>query len=113
VLRKVTFHIGNFFYFVIRPNILVGVEDLESLYKKWYFEFVIDHIEQKTHFQPHIRIDCVRIHFQPLPDHGDGFSSNGIDGRNAWFAGRSYDISNCVILPTHDMQHIGFKKISL
>ncbi len=57
MLRKVTFHIGNFFYFGIRPNVLVGVEDLESMYKKWYFEFVIDHIEQMRHFQPHIRID--------------------------------------------------------
>ncbi|CAF4521427.1 unnamed protein product, partial [Rotaria magnacalcarata] len=29
----------------MRPNILVGVEDGESMYKKWYFEVVIDHIE--------------------------------------------------------------------
>jgi hypothetical protein len=83
------------------------------MYKKWYFEFVIDHIEQMRHFQPHIRIDWVRIYFQPLPDRGDGFSANGIDGRNVWFVGRAYDVSNRLILPTHDIQHIGFKKIML
>jgi ryanodine receptor 2 len=103
----------------MRPNILVGVEDGESMYKKWYFEVVIDHIEQVTHVQPHIRIGWATTHFQPSPGHGDGFSANGIgdntysygfDGRNVWFAGRSYDVSNRVILPTDNMQHIGFKK---
>jgi len=103
----------------MRPNILVGVEDGESMYKKWYFEVVIDHIEQVTHVQPHIRIGWATTHFQPSPGHGDGFSSNGIgdntysygfDGRNVWFAGRAYDVSNRIILPTDNMQHIGFKK---
>ncbi|CAF1664754.1 unnamed protein product, partial [Adineta ricciae] len=103
----------------MRPNILVGVEDGESMYKKWYFEVVIDHIEQVTHVQPHIRIGWATTDFQPSPGHGDGFSSNGIgdntysygfDGRYVWFAGRAYDVSNRVLLPTDNMQHIGFKK---
>ncbi|UJR36545.1 hypothetical protein I4U23_029265 [Adineta vaga] len=103
----------------MRPNILVGVEDGDSMYKKWYFEVVIDHIEQVTHVQPHIRIGWATTDFQPSPGHGDGFSSNGIgdntysygfDGRNVWFAGRAYDVSNRVVLPTDNMQHIGFKK---
>ncbi|CAF4732744.1 unnamed protein product, partial [Rotaria sp. Silwood1] len=97
----------------MRPNIVVGVEDGESMYKKWYFEVVIDHIEQVTHVQPHIRIGWATTHFQPSPGHGDGFSSNGIgdntysygfDGQNIWFAGRAYDVSNT------DIKQIGFKK---
>ena len=113
-----------FFYLFIfvlsmRPNILVGVEEGESMYKKWYFEVVIDHIEQVTHVQPHIRIGWATTHFQPSPGHGDGLSSNGIgdntysygfDGRNVWFAGRAYDVSNRVVSPSDNMQHIGFKK---
>ncbi|CAF3538671.1 unnamed protein product [Rotaria sordida] len=103
----------------MRPNILVGVEDGESMYKKWYFEVVIDHIEQVTHVQPHIRIGWATTHFQPSPGHGDGFSSNGIgdnthsygfDGQNVWFAGRAYNVSNRIIASTDNMQHIGFKK---
>ncbi|CAF4491753.1 unnamed protein product, partial [Rotaria sp. Silwood2] len=97
----------------MRPNIVVGVEDGESMYKKWYFEVIIDHIEQVTHVQPHIRIGWATTHFQPSPGHGDGFSSNGIgdntysygfDGQNIWFAGRAYDVSN------NDTKQVGFKK---
>ncbi|CAF4488624.1 unnamed protein product, partial [Rotaria magnacalcarata] len=87
----------------MRPNIVVGVEDGESMYKKWYFEVVIDHIEQVTHVQPHIRVGWATTQFQSSPGHGDGFSSNGIgdntysygfDGQNIWFAGRAYNVSN-------------------
>jgi ryanodine receptor 2 len=97
----------------MRPNLVVGVEDGESMYKKWYFEVVIDHIEQVTHVQPHIRIGWATTHFQPSPGHGDGFSSNGIgdntysygfDGRNIWFAGRPYDVSY------DDIERNGFRK---
>ncbi|CAF4086783.1 unnamed protein product [Rotaria sordida] len=97
----------------MRPNIVVGVEDGESMYKKWYFEVIIDHIEQVTHVQPHIRIGWATTHFQPSPGHGDGFSSNGIgdntysygfDGQNIWFAGRAYNVSN------NDIKQNGLKK---
>lgn len=107
------------FIFSMRPNILVGVEDGESMYKKWYFEVVIDHIEQVTHSQPHIRIGWATTHFQPSPGHGDGFSSNGIgdntysygfDGQNVWFAGRAYDVSNRIVSLADNTQNVGFKK---
>ena len=97
----------------MRPNIVVGVEDGESMYKKWYFEVVIDHIEQVTHIQPHIRVGWATTQFQPSPGHADGFSSNGIgdntysygfDGQNIWFAGRAYNVS------IDDIQHTGLKK---
>lgn len=89
------------FLFSMRPNIVVGVEDGESMYRKWYFEVIIDYIEQVTHMQPHIRVGWATTHFQPSPGHGDGFSANGIgdntysygfDGRNIWFAGRAYSV---------------------
>ncbi|CAF4826239.1 unnamed protein product, partial [Rotaria socialis] len=72
------------------------------MYKKWYFEVVIDHIEQVTHVQPHIRVGWATTQFQSSPGHGDGFSSNGIgdntysygfDGQNIWFAGRANNVS--------------------
>ena len=97
----------------MRPNIVVGVEDGESMYKKWYFEVAIDHIEQVTHIQPHIRIGWATTHFQPSPGHADGFSSNGIgdntysygfDGQNIWFAGRAYNVSY------DDIERTGFRK---
>ena len=97
----------------MRPNIVVGVEDGESMYKKWYFEVVIDHIEQVTHVLPHIRIGWATTQFQPSPGHGDGFSANGIgdntysygfDGQNVWFAGRAYGVLN------YERQCIGFEK---
>jgi ryanodine receptor 2 len=97
----------------MRPNLVVGVEDGESNKKKWYFEVAIDHIEQVTHIQPHIRIGWATTHFQPSPGHADGFSSNGIgdntysygfDGQNIWFAGRAYNVSY------DDIERTGFRK---
>lgn len=103
----------HLFLFSMRPNIVVGVEDGESMYTKWYFEVVIDHIEQVTHARPHIRIGWATTQFQPSPGHGDGFSANGIgdntysygfDGQNVWFAGRAYDVVN------EDRIYSGFQK---
>jgi hypothetical protein len=97
----------------MRPNIVIGVEDGESMYKKWYFEVVIDHIEQATHVEPHIRIGWGTTHLQSSPGHGDGFSANGIgdntysygfDGQYIWFAGQPYKVSN------DDVQRVGLKK---
>ncbi|UJR09568.1 hypothetical protein I4U23_013803 [Adineta vaga] len=97
----------------MRPNIVVGVEDGESMYRKWYFEVIIDYIEQVTHMQPHVRIGWATTHFQPSPGHGDGFTANGIgdntysygfDGRNIWFAGRAYNVFD------DHTQQMGLKK---
>ena len=97
----------------MRPNILVGTEDGESMYRKWYFEVIIDHVEQVTHVQPHIRIGWATTHFQASPGHGDGFSSNGIgdntysygfDGQSIWFAGRAYAAFD------HETNFRGFRK---
>lgn len=42
------------YYFL--ANIFVGRVEGSSFYQKWYFEVVIDHIEQVTHMLPHLRI---------------------------------------------------------
>lgn len=34
----------------------MGRVEGSSFYQKWYFEVVIDHIEQVTHMLPHLRI---------------------------------------------------------
>lgn len=40
----------------MRPNIFVGHVSGSAVYRKWYYEVAIDHVEQTTHLNPHIRI---------------------------------------------------------
>ena len=95
----------------MRPNIMVGVEQGESFYKKWYFEVEIDFIEEVEGVRPHCRVGWATTDFQPTADGSDGFSSVGVgddvnsfgfDGASLWFAGRRQSIS------THEFA--GFKK---
>ncbi len=79
----------------LRPNIMVGVQHGESMYKKWYFEVEIDFIENDSASgPPHLRIGWATTEFRPASDGADGFSptglgddvySYGFDGRNLWF----------------------------
>jgi hypothetical protein len=80
----------------LRPNLMVAVDQGESMYKKWYFEIEIDYIENKSssNIEPHCRIGWATSEFQPTPDGSDGFSaigvgddtySYGFDGINLWF----------------------------
>ena len=79
---------------------MVGVEQGESMYKKWYFEVEIDFIEDASiassnnMIRPHCRIGWATTEFQPTPDGADGFNSSGVgddvysygfDGYNLWF----------------------------
>ena len=73
---------------------MVGVEQGESMYKKWYFEVEIDFIENLGSTPPHCRIGWANTEFNPTPDGSDGFSSIGVgddvnsfgfDGANLWF----------------------------
>jgi ryanodine receptor 2 len=90
---------------------MVGVEQGESMYKKWYFEVEIDFIESLPGSVPHCRIGWATTDFHPTPDGSDGFNSIGVgddvysfgfDGANLWFAGRSN--------PINTEQFTGFKK---
>lgn len=80
---------------------MVGVEDGESMYKKWYFEVEVDFCENlsssslsSTNITPHCRIGWATTEYQPTPDGTDGFSATGVgddlysygfDGINLWF----------------------------
>uniref|UniRef100_A0AC34G6F1 B30.2/SPRY domain-containing protein n=1 Tax=Panagrolaimus sp. ES5 TaxID=591445 RepID=A0AC34G6F1_9BILA len=80
------------------PNILVGVVDGSSLFKRWYFEAEVEHIEQMTKNEPFIRIGWGNTSgFKPFTGSGDGwgcsavgsdFYSYGFDGLNMIFGGK-------------------------
>jgi ryanodine receptor 2 len=38
------------------PNVLVGVVDGSALFKRWYYEAEVEHIEQMTKKAPYLRI---------------------------------------------------------
>lgn len=40
----------------MRPNIYVGKVEKSAMFRKWYFEATIDHIEQITHLEPLFRV---------------------------------------------------------
>lgn len=95
----------------LRPNIMVGANQGESMYKKWYFEIEIDFIESISYNQPHCRIGWASSEFYPTPDSADGFScvgigddcySYGFDGQSLWYSGRNKEINT--------EQFNGFKK---
>lgn len=73
---------------------MVGVNQGESMYKKWYFEVEIDYVENLNNSPLHCRIGWATTEFHPTPDSSDGFLSVGVgddaysygfDGMNLWF----------------------------
>lgn len=40
----------------MRPNIYIGKVDRSAMFRRWYFEATIDHIETVTHLEPHFRV---------------------------------------------------------
>uniref|UniRef100_A0A0N4ZPH7 Ryanodine receptor 44F n=1 Tax=Parastrongyloides trichosuri TaxID=131310 RepID=A0A0N4ZPH7_PARTI len=83
----------------VMPNILVGVVEGSSLYRKWYFETEVEHIENTTKSQPLLRIGWANtIGFKPYPGSGNGWGCNGCgddffsysyDGKCLWFSGKA------------------------
>ncbi|XP_055318049.1 ryanodine receptor isoform X5 [Sitodiplosis mosellana] len=82
----------------IRPNIFVGRVDGSATYQKWYFEVTMDHIEQKTHMTPHLRIGWANTTgYVPYPGGGKKWGGNGVgddlysfgfDGAFLWTGGK-------------------------
>ncbi|KAI1722893.1 RIH domain-containing protein [Ditylenchus destructor] len=68
------------------PNILVGLVDGSSLFKRWYFEAEVEHIEQVTKSQPLLRIGWGNTAgFRPFPGSGDGWGCGGAgDDFHSW-----------------------------
>ena len=64
------------------------------MYQKWYYEVVIDHLQQVTHQTPHVRIGWANTEgFSPYPGGGYGWGANGVgddifsygfDSMNLW-----------------------------
>ncbi|TKR86982.1 hypothetical protein L596_011471 [Steinernema carpocapsae] len=80
------------------PNILVGVVDGSSLFKKWYFEAEVEHIETMTKTAPFLRVGWANsVGYKPFPGSGDRHGCNGtgddfysysFDGEFMFCAGR-------------------------
>ena len=63
----------------MRPNIYVGVLDGSAMYKKWYFEVVVDNMNMVSHLDPILRIGWANTHgFIPYPGGGEQWGANGV-----------------------------------
>ena len=63
----------------MKPNIYVGRKDNSNMYLRWYYEVVIDHVEQVTHQTPHIRIGWANTEgYNAFPGAGAGWGANGV-----------------------------------
>ncbi|KAK6052188.1 SPRY domain protein [Cooperia oncophora] len=68
------------------------------LFRRWYFEAEVEHIEKMTKEDPYLRIGWANsVGFKPFPGSGDKWGCNGVgddfysygfDGRHVFFAGR-------------------------
>ncbi|OZC09633.1 SPRY domain protein [Onchocerca flexuosa] len=84
------------------PNILVGVVEGSSQFRRWYYEAEVEHIEQMTSMQPYLRIGWANsMGYKPFPGSGDGWGcigigddyySYGFDGRCIYCATKKHVI---------------------
>uniref|UniRef100_X1Z8I7 Ryanodine receptor n=1 Tax=Capitella teleta TaxID=283909 RepID=X1Z8I7_CAPTE len=86
------------------PNIYVGRCEGSAMYKHWYYEAIIDHIEMVGSQPPHVRIGWGNTEgFIPYPGGGQHWGANGVgddlfsygfDGVNLWTAGKPKRVRN-------------------
>ncbi|MCP9259463.1 Ryanodine receptor 44F [Dirofilaria immitis] len=82
------------------PNILVGVVEGSSQFRRWYYEAEVEHIEQMTKTKPYLRIGWANsMGYKPFPGSGDGWGcigvgddyySYGFDGRCIYCATKKH-----------------------
>ncbi|GIX85747.1 ryanodine receptor [Caerostris darwini] len=82
----------------MHPNIFVGKVDGSAMFRKWYFEAMVDHCEMKSHLEPHFRVGWANTKgYVPYPGGGlkwggngvgDDIYSYGFDGACMWAGGR-------------------------
>jgi len=80
------------------PNIFVGRCDGSAMYQMWYYEAIVDHIDQVTHLPVHCRIGWANTNgYVPYPGGGTGWGCNGVgddlfsyafDGMHLWTGGK-------------------------
>lgn len=88
------------------PNILVGLVDGSSLFKKWYFEAEVEHLETMTRTPPVLRVGWANtVGYKPFPGSGDGwgcggvgddFYSYGFDGLHVFCSGKARQVGHRV-----------------
>lgn len=45
----------------MRPNIFIGLNEGAAMYKKWYYELVVDHVDTVGVSPPHLRVGWANI----------------------------------------------------
>lgn len=88
----------------MRPNIYVGKVENSAMYRKWYFEVIVDHIEAVSHLDPHFRVGWANTNgYVPYPSGGCKWAGNGVgddiysfgfDGIYIWSCGRANLVRN-------------------
>ena len=84
------------------PNVLLGVVEGSALFRRWYFEAEVEHIEQTTKQPPYLRIGWANsVGFKPFPGSGDKWGCNGagddyysygFDGKYMYFGGKGRQV---------------------
>ncbi|XP_064091938.1 ryanodine receptor-like isoform X21 [Macrobrachium nipponense] len=81
-----------------RPNIFVGHVEGSAMYQRFYYEVTLDHIEQVSHLNPHLRLGWANTKgYVSFPGGGEKWGGNGVgddlysygfDGSYLWTGGR-------------------------
>lgn len=95
----------------MRPNIYVGLNEGSAMFKKWYYEVVVDHVQTAGVSAPHVRVGWANVEgYSAYPGSGKGWGSNGVgddmysygfDGTSLWSGGRRKQIQSS---QTHPLQ---------
>ncbi|RWS25625.1 ryanodine receptor-like protein, partial [Leptotrombidium deliense] len=86
----------------MRPNIYVGKVEGSAMYRRWYYELTLDHIETVTHLEPQFRVGWANTSgYVPYPGGGLNWGGNGVgddlfsygfDGSDFWTSGRNNQV---------------------
>ncbi|CAD6199567.1 unnamed protein product [Caenorhabditis auriculariae] len=86
------------------PNLMLGVVEGSALFRKWYFEAEVEHIESMTKQLPYLRIGWANsVGFKPFPGSGDKWGCNGVgddfysygfDGKSMFFGGKGRTVGH-------------------
>ena len=79
----------------VRPNIFLGTCEGSTQFKKWYFEMMVDYVEQFVTAQAsHLRVGWAMTEgYSPYPGGGEAWGGNGVgddlysygyDGLDLW-----------------------------
>ncbi|KAH3855014.1 hypothetical protein DPMN_097574, partial [Dreissena polymorpha] len=75
--RKYEMVIETQYLCCMKPNIYVGLCEGSSMYRRWYFEVVVDQFEAGSHLPPLLRIGWASSSgFVPYPGGGQGWGCN-------------------------------------